>query len=65
MVCTVGNSSDNGNPPLLFEGKVLEGLVEALIVRILLFHFFRFAVVTLLTFIIFVIELPSKKRENL
>ena len=58
VVCTVGHSSGDGDLPLLFEGKVLESLMETLIVGILLCLFFRVIVVALLAFIIFVIELP-------
>ena len=65
VACTAGNSSDNGDLLLLFEGKILESLMEALVVGILLFHFFLFTVVALLTSIIFVIKLPPEEYENL
>jgi hypothetical protein len=67
MMLTVVHSSSGGDSdgdlPLLLKGKVLESLVEALVVGILLFHLFRFVVVVF-TFVIFVIELPSEGCEN-
>ena len=60
-MCNVGNSSDGGDLSLLFKGEVLESLMEALVVGILLSHFLCFAVIT---FVVFVIELPSEECEN-
>ena len=63
-VFTVRHSGGGGDLPLLLEGKVFESLVEILIVGILLFCFFRFVLVALLTFVVFVVKLPSAECES-
>ena len=60
-ILDVSSSSDD-YLPLFLEGKVLENLMKALVVRILFFYFFRFIV--RITFIIFEVELPSEDCEN-
>ena len=57
MVLIGRHSSGGGDLPLLLKGKVLESLMEALVVGILFFHFVRFVVAALIAFIVLVIEL--------
>ena len=64
VVLIIGHSSGGGNLFLLLKGKVLKSLVEALIIGILFFRFFCLVIVALLTFIIFIIELPPEECEN-
>ena len=56
------SSGSDDDLPLFLEGKVLENLMEALVVRLLFFRFFRFIV--LFTFIIFEIKLPLEGCEK-